>query len=128
MWDTYAQDPVLSWERAEDGPWTVVDRRTGTVYRSGQDSDPARPYDVGYLGRLLRPDGKGSLLAIAGIHTQGSLGVVQLLASDLGALWGQVGDHRFSTLVGVEYDPETSEPRSVELVCPLYRHDEETMA
>jgi hypothetical protein len=125
MWDTYAQDPVLSWKRAEDGPWTVVDRRTGTVHRSGQDSDPARPYDVGYLGRLSRPDGRGSLLAIAGIHTQGSLGVVQLLANDLNALWGQVGDRRFSTLVGVEYDPETSEPQSVELLCPLYRHDEE---
>ncbi|GHE45969.1 sigma factor-like helix-turn-helix DNA-binding protein [Streptomyces griseoaurantiacus] len=125
MWDTYAQDPVLRWERAEDGPWTVVDRQTGTVHRSGQDSDPARPYDVGYLGRLSRPDGRGSLLALAGIHTQGSLGVVQLLANDLNALWGQVGDRRFSTLVGVEYDPETSEPQSVELLCPLYRHDEE---
>lgn len=128
MWDTYAQDPVLRWEQAEDGPWTVADRRTGTVHRSGQDSDPARPYDVGYLGRLPRPDGNGSLLAIAGIHTQGSLGVVQLLASDLNALWGQVGEQRFSTLVGVEYDPETSEPKSVELLCPLYRHDEETSA
>ncbi|GAA3809321.1 sigma factor-like helix-turn-helix DNA-binding protein [Streptomyces phyllanthi] len=125
MWDTYAQDPVLRWERADDGPWTVADRRTGMVHRSGQDSDPVRPYDVGYLGRLPRPDGKGSLLAIAGIHTQGSLGVVQLLASDLNALWGQVGEHRFSTLVGVEYDLETNEPRSVELICPLYRHDEE---
>ncbi|MFC8852631.1 sigma-70 family RNA polymerase sigma factor [Streptomyces sp. NPDC057144] len=128
MWDTYAQDPVLHWERAEDGPWTVVDRRTGTVHRSGQDGDPARPYDVGYLGRLSRPDGKGSLLALAGIHTQGSLGVVQLLANDLNTLWGQVGDHGFSTLVGVEYDPETSEPQSVELLCPLYRHDEDTTA
>ncbi|WP_060887262.1 sigma factor-like helix-turn-helix DNA-binding protein [Streptomyces caniscabiei] len=125
MWDTYAQDPVLLWERAEDGPWTVVDRRTGAVYRSGQDDDSARPYDVGYLGRLPRPDGNGSLLAIAGIHTQGSLGVVQLLANDLNALWGQVGDHLFSTLVGVEYDPDTSEPQSVELLCPLYRHEEE---
>ncbi|MFJ2947958.1 sigma-70 family RNA polymerase sigma factor [Streptomyces sp. NPDC087226] len=128
MWETYAQDPVLRWERAEDGPWTVVDRRTGAVHRSGQDSDPARPYDVGYLGRLSRPDGFGSLLAIAGIHTQGSLGVVQLLANDLNTLWGQVGDRRFSTLVGVEYDPETSEPQSVELLCPLYRHDEGTSA
>ncbi|AKN70667.1 RNA polymerase subunit sigma-24 [Streptomyces sp. PBH53] len=128
MWDTYAQDPVLQWQRAEDGPWTVVDRRTGTVHRSGQDSDPVRPYDVGYLGRLSRPDGNGSLLAIAGIHTQGSLGVVQLLANDLNTLWGQIGDHQFSTLVGVEYDPETSEPQSVELLCPLYRHDEEAAA
>ncbi|KOV60246.1 RNA polymerase subunit sigma-24 [Streptomyces sp. NRRL WC-3618] len=126
MWDTYALDPVLRWEQAEDGPWTLVDSRTGTVYRSGQDSDPKRPYDVGYLGKLPRPDGSGSVLAIAGIHTQGSLGVVQLLASDLATLWGQVGEHRFSTLVGVEYDPETSEPRSYELLTPLYRHDEES--
>ncbi|WP_406007740.1 sigma-70 family RNA polymerase sigma factor [Streptomyces sp. NBC_00637] len=128
MWDTYAQDPVLRWERTEAGPWTVVDRRIGTAYRSGQDSDPARSYDVGYVGRLPRPDGNGSLLAIAGIHTQGSLGVVQLLASDLNALWGQVGDHRFSALVGVDYDPETSEPQSVELLTPLYRHDEDPSA
>ncbi|MFK4117900.1 sigma-70 family RNA polymerase sigma factor [Streptomyces longwoodensis] len=128
MWDTYAQDPVLNWEQAENGPWTIVDRRTGEVYRSGQDSDPARSYDVGYVGKLPRPDGKGSLLAIAGIHTQGSLGVVQLLGSDLNTLWGQVGEHRFSTLVGVEYDPETSEPQSVELLTPLYRHDEESAA
>ncbi|MFC9140954.1 sigma-70 family RNA polymerase sigma factor [Streptomyces bacillaris] len=126
MWDTYAQDPVLAWERAEDGPWTVVDRKTGLVHRSGQDSAPARPYDVGYLGRLPRPDGQGTLLAIAGIHTQGSLGVVQLLTNDLNTLWGQVGDQRFSTLVGVEYDPDTSEPLSAELLCPLYRHDEVT--
>ncbi|MBK3542784.1 MULTISPECIES: sigma-70 family RNA polymerase sigma factor [Streptomyces] len=126
MWDTYAQDPVLAWERAEDGPWTVVDRKTGLVHRSGQDSAPSRPYDVGYLGRLPRPDGQGTLLAIAGIHTQGSLGVVQLLTNDLNTLWGQVGDQRFSTLVGVEYDPDTSEPLSAELLCPLYRHDEET--
>jgi transcriptional regulator with XRE-family HTH domain len=128
MWDTYAQDPVLNWEQADDGPWTIVDRRTGEVYQSGQDSNPACPYDVGYVGKLPRPDGKGSLLAIAGIHTQGSLGVVQLLASDLNTLWGQVGEHRFSTLVGVEYDPETSEPQSVELLTPLYRHDEESAA
>ncbi|MFJ8947991.1 sigma factor-like helix-turn-helix DNA-binding protein [Streptomyces sp. NPDC102395] len=128
MWDTYAQDPVLRWERADAGPWTVVDRRTGTAYRSGQDSDPARSYDVGYVGRLPRPDGNGSLLAIAGIHTQGSLGVVQLLASDLNVLWGQVGDHRFSALVGVDYDSETSEPQSVELLTPLYRHDEDPSA
>ncbi|GGW14764.1 MULTISPECIES: sigma-70 family RNA polymerase sigma factor [Streptomyces] len=126
MWDTYAQDPVLAWERAEDGPWIVVDRKTGLVHRSGQDSAPTRSYDVGYLGRLPRPDGQGTLLAIAGIHTQGSLGVVQLLTNDLNTLWGQVGDQRFSTLVGVEYDPDTSEPLSAELLCPLYRHDEET--
>ncbi|MDO0926628.1 sigma-70 family RNA polymerase sigma factor [Streptomyces sp. TG1A-8] len=128
MSDLYAQDPVLGWEHPEGAPWALVDRRTGTAYHAGADIEPYRPHDVGYLGRLARPDGKGSVLAIAGIHTAGSLGVVHLLASDLGALWGQVGERRFSTLVSVEYDPETDEPQSVELLCPLYLHDEEAPA
>ncbi|MFD3821591.1 sigma-70 family RNA polymerase sigma factor [Streptomyces sp. NPDC058625] len=128
MKDLYAQDPVLGWEHPKGEPWALVDRRTGTAYRAGADLEPYRPHDVGYLGRLPRPDGNGSVLAIAGIHTAGSLGVVQLLASDLNALWGQVGERHFSTLVSVEYDPETDEPHSVELLCPLYLHDEETAA
>ncbi|MGW0945966.1 sigma factor-like helix-turn-helix DNA-binding protein, partial [Streptomyces sp. NPDC002623] len=128
MSDLYAQDPVLGWEHPEGEPWALADRRTGTSYRAGADTEPYRPHDVGYLGRLPRPDGNGSVLAIAGIHTAGSLGVVQLLASDLSALWGQVGERHFSTLVGVEYDPDTDEPQSVELLTPLYLHDEETTA
>jgi hypothetical protein len=86
--------------------------------------DPPRPYDIGYLGRLPRPDGKGSVLAIAGIHHEGSLGVVHLLSADIGSLWGQVADERFSVVVGTEYDPTTHEPVKTELLTPLYRHDD----
>ncbi|MGX1367429.1 hypothetical protein RKD19_002788 [Streptomyces canus] len=128
MSDLYAQDPVLGWEHPDGEPWALADRRTGTSYRAGADSEPYRSHDVGYLGRLPRPDGNGSVLAIAGIHTAGSLGVVQLLSSDLNTLWGQVGERHFSTLVSVEYDPATEEPQSVELLTPLYLHDEETTA
>ncbi|GLP72060.1 hypothetical protein TUSST3_86780 [Streptomyces sp. TUS-ST3] len=128
MSDLYAQDPVLGWEHSDGEPWALADRRTGTSYRAGADSEPYRSHDVGYLGRLPRPDGNGSVLAIAGIHTAGSLGVVQLLSSDLNTLWGQVGERHFSTLVTVEYDPATEEPQSVELLTPLYLHDEETTA
>ncbi|MFE0314681.1 sigma factor-like helix-turn-helix DNA-binding protein [Streptomyces albogriseolus] len=128
MRDLYAQDPVLAWEHPKGEPWALVDRRTGTAYHAGADLEPSRPHDVGYLGRLPRPDGNGSVLAIAGIHTAGSLGVVHLLTSDLSTLWGQVGERHFSTLVSVEYDPETEEPQSAELLCPLYLHDEEATA
>jgi hypothetical protein len=119
----YGQDPVLRWEKADDGAWTLRDTRTDVVHRSGQDDDPSRPHDIGYLGRLQRPDGRGLIIAIAGIHTPGSLGVVHLLASDLAALWGRVGKHGFSTLVSVDYDPDSHEPTNVSLVTPLYRHD-----
>ncbi|CAM5390751.1 Cell division protein FtsL OS=Streptomyces albaduncus OX=68172 GN=FHS32_003820 PE=4 SV=1 [Streptomyces griseoloalbus] len=128
MRDLYAQDPVLAWEHPEGEPWALVDRRTGTAYHAGADLEPSRPHDVAYPGRLPRPDGTSSVLAIAGIHTAGSLGVVHLLTSDLSTLWGQVGERHFSTLVSVEYDPETEEPLSAELLCPLYLHDEEATA
>ncbi|MBB6346192.1 hypothetical protein FHU36_002701 [Nonomuraea muscovyensis] len=119
----YESDPVLEW--VKDDVWTLRDRRTGAVYRSGSDSEPARPVDYAYLGRLGRPDGNGNLLVFTGIHPQGTLGVVHLLQTEIATLWGQVGDKRFSTVVGVEYDPATGEPVKAELASPLYRHEED---
>ncbi len=120
----YEQDPVLRWEQAEDGPWTLRDTRTGEVFRSGIDSDPQRPYDVAYFGRLPRPDGNGLVMAFTGVHPQGTLGVVHLITTEIGTLWGRVGTGRFSTIVGVTYDPNTHDPTHVELLTPLYSHEE----
>ncbi|MEU1394152.1 sigma-70 family RNA polymerase sigma factor [Nonomuraea sp. NPDC005730] len=119
----YESDPVLKW--VKDDVWTLHDTRTDMIYRSGSDSEPARPVDYAYLGRLARPDNNGNLLIFTGIHPQGSLGVVQLLQTEIATLWGQVGDKRFSTVVSVEYDPSTGEPIKAELASPLYRHEEE---
>lgn len=116
-----AQDPVLQFERAADGVWTLADRNTGTVYRSGQDQEPPRTSDVAYLGRLPRPDGQGSLLVFTGIHPPGSLGVVHLLGTQLTDLYAQVNTGTFSTLVGTDYEPGTNEPRKVELLTPIYQ-------
>ena len=117
-----AQDPFVGFERAEDGPWTLVDHTTGKRYRSGQDSQPQRPTDVAYLARLPRPDGRGSVLVFTGIHPQGSLGVTHLLMTELANLYAQVRTANFSVIVGTDYDPDTSEPRNVELLTPLYLH------
>ncbi len=119
--EVLAQDPNVGFERAGDGPWTLVERRTGTVHRSGQDETPARPRDVAYLGRLPRPDGHGSMLVLSGIHPPGSLGAVELLCTRIGQLYADVKTQPFSTLVGTEYDAGTHEPRHVELLTPLYR-------
>ncbi|MER7587150.1 hypothetical protein ABTW72_06395 [Micromonospora sp. NPDC127501] len=120
-----AQDPVLQFERASDGPWTLVDRRTGVVYRSGQDQDPPTTSDVAYLGRLPRPDGQGSLIVFTGIHPPDSLGAVHLICTQISELYGQVGTGNFSVLVGTQYEPGTNEPRQVELLTPLYQLLEE---
>ncbi|WP_239126418.1 sigma factor-like helix-turn-helix DNA-binding protein [Asanoa siamensis] len=119
-----AQDPTLQFERAADGPWTLVDRATGTVYRSGQDQTPPTNSDVAYLGRLPRPDGQGSVMIFTGIHPPGSLGVVELICSRLAELYAAVKTDNFSVLVETEYDPDTNEPRRVELRTPFTRFEE----
>ena len=116
---------MLRFERASDGPWTLVDRKTGTVFRSGQDETPSRNWDVAYLGRLPRPDGHGSLLVFTGSHPQGPLGVVHMLCTRIVELYREVKTAHFSVLVGTEYDPDTHEPREVELLTPLYRLGED---
>ncbi|MFD9944536.1 sigma factor-like helix-turn-helix DNA-binding protein [Nonomuraea sp. NPDC059023] len=118
----YESDPVFEW--VKDDVWTLRDSRTGKTYRSGSDSDPAQPVDYAYLGRLPRPDGKGSLLVLTGIHPQGTLGVVQLLQTEIATLWGQVADKSFSTVIRAEYDPDTGEAVKAELASPLYLHEE----
>ena len=119
-----ATDPALRFQKAPDGPWTLQDVRSGQSYRSGPDCEPPLPRDVAYLGRLTRPDGKGTVIVFTGIHPQGSLGVAEYLASELPDLYRQVGVRPFSTLLGVEYDAATSAPRDVTRLTPLYEAQE----
>ena len=120
----YAADPYIAWEKSAAGPWTLYDKRTGIVYRSGQDENPPRQREVAYFGRLPRLDSDGTLLAFTGIHPQGSLGVAHLLTNELSELYQQVKTDCFSTIVGSDYDPDTGAVRSVELLTPLYRHQD----
>lgn len=120
-----AQDPHFRFEKAADGPWTLRDTTTNEVHRAGSDSEPKTANDVAYLGRLPRPDGNGLILVLTGIHPQGSLGVIHLITHDLENLYDRVGTGRFSCLVNVDYDAESSEPVNVRVVTPFYRHNEE---
>jgi hypothetical protein len=119
-----AQDPFIQFERADDGAWTLHDRSTGKHYRSGSDSSPPRYWDAAYLGRLPRPDGRGLVMIFTGIHPPGTLGVVHLITTEINSLYEQVDAGQFSTLVGVDYSPDANEPVNVQLLTPLYRHQE----
>ncbi|MEV5413580.1 hypothetical protein AB0K60_32720 [Thermopolyspora sp. NPDC052614] len=123
MHDAYQTDPVIGWDRDDKG-WLLRERRTGIVYRSGSQLQPEQPTDSAYLGRLMRPDGKGTFLAIAGICPNGSLGVVQLLANSIAALWGKWAISRSRQWLRSNMTPQTGEPVKVELASPLYRHEE----
>lgn len=115
-----AQDKRFHFAKAEDGPWTLVDRSSGEVFRSGQDAVPSDTFDFAYLGRLPRPDKRGSILIFTGIHPQGSLGVVRHLSSNLPEIYAQTGDRNFSVLLRIDYDAGSSEPANVELLMPFH--------
>lgn len=124
MGRAYAADPVIRWEQIESGAWALRDTRSGDLHVSPMDDGSGRNQDVAYLGRLPRPDGKGSFLVFTGVHPPGTLGVVALLSSDIGTLWGQVGAERFSVVIGTDYNPDTHEPGKTGPLTPLYQHDQ----
>jgi len=116
-----ATDPILRFTREDGGPWMVHDRSTGLTHASGIDHEPPQPFDIAYLGRLRRPDGQGTIMILTGIHPQGSLGVIEMIRSGISDLHAQLGDRCFSVLLRCEYDPESSEPITIEKLTPFYQ-------
>ncbi|AJF70518.1 hypothetical protein SVTN_40370 (plasmid) [Streptomyces vietnamensis] len=111
-------DPHLRFSQDNDG-WHLVDRSTGTVYRSPMDH--GENGDIAYFGRLPRPDGQGTFLYIAGIHARGSGGVIHWLNGELANVHRELKAKRFSTLISSRFDPETLEVVASERITPFYR-------
>ncbi|MFG3700819.1 hypothetical protein ACGF5C_23310 [Micromonospora sp. NPDC047620] len=112
-------DPHLRFASDERG-WYLMDGET--EYRSPRDDGHSADY--GYIGRLPRPDGKGSFLYLAGTHAQGTLGAAQFVADNLAQLYKELKNRRFSTIIRCEYD--SNDPRKIlacERVTPIYRHE-----
>jgi len=102
--------------------WALVDKNTGTQYRSPIDSGDAGDY--AYLGRLPRPDGAGTFLYLAGIHAPGILGAAQYVADNLAELHRELKTRRFSVLISCQFDPaDRKKIVSTDRLTPLYRHD-----
>ncbi|WP_125775346.1 helix-turn-helix domain-containing protein [Antribacter gilvus] len=114
-------DTHLSFTNDENG-WYIVDRTTGTEYRSPRDRGEAADY--AYIGRLPRPDGKGTFLYIAGIHAQGTLSAAEYVADNLKELHKELKTRRFSTVLRCRFEPEGDRKiTNCERVTPLYRHE-----
>ncbi|EEP74273.1 hypothetical protein MCAG_04600 [Micromonospora sp. ATCC 39149] len=112
-------DPHLRFASDERG-WYLIDGET--EYRSPRDDGQSADY--GYVGRLPRPDGRGSFLYLAGTHAQGTLGAAHFVANNLAQLHKELKSRRFSMVVRCEYDP--TNPRKIlscERVTPIYRHE-----
>lgn len=114
-------DPHLRYQHDDTG-WYLTDSTGGQEYRSPRDR--GEPADYGYIGRLPRPDGKGTFLYLAGTHAQGTLGAAQHVVDNLVELHHDLKTRRFSTVIICRYET-TGGPKivSTERVTPLYRHE-----
>ena len=113
-----ASDPHLEFGESAQG-WYLADRQEGVTYRSPSDSGECRDY--GYLGRLPRPDRKGTFLYVAGIHAMGTLGAAHHLVNNIDDLYAEVKARRFSCVVSCDYDPDTHAITSTSLLTPIYQ-------
>ncbi len=113
-------DPHLGFANDDRG-WYLIDKTTQTEYRS--PSDDTASADHAYIGRLPRPDGKGTFLYLAGIHGQGTAGAAHYLETNLHELYREVRTRRWSALITCELDPKTRAVRTSKLLTPIYRHE-----
>lgn len=115
-------DPHIRYVADKKDDWYLIDQTTGIEYRSPRSL--GEPRDYGYIGRLPRPDGKGTFLYLAGTHAPGTLGATSYVVDNLPDLYRELKTRRFSTVVECRFDPDNSlMMASVERVTPLYRHD-----
>lgn len=104
-------DGNLGWGSGAQG-WYLTEQ--DKVHRS--PSDRGEPADYAYVGRLPRPDGKGTFLYLAGIHAMGTLGAAHWLTGNLETLYPTVKGKRWSVLIECRYDPDT---RIIETTTPM---------
>jgi hypothetical protein len=115
-------DPYLRFEH-DHGGWYLADRSAGKQYRSLRDRGVSADY--GYIGRLPQPDGRGTFLYLAGIHSQGTLGAAKYVADNLLTMYRLMKTRRFSAVVTCSYNPDAKTQPSVVSVREdaCYRHD-----
>lgn len=115
-------DPHIRYVSDDGNDWYLADQSSGTEYRSPRNQ--GEPKDYGYIGRLPRPDGKGTFLYLAGTHAPGTLGAATYVVDNLAALHKELKTRRFSTVVEYQFEPDNPlKMTGVERVTPLYRHD-----
>jgi hypothetical protein len=119
-------DPVIKWQCDSREHWYVTDTRTGVEYHSGYDGG----WDGGpdgerecfaHIGRVRRPDGRGTFLYLGGAHSPGTAGAVAYFTREMPALWDQVHKSAWSAVVRTVTSGGGAIV-SAELATPVYVH------
>ena len=99
-------DPHYGFAKAEN--WYLYERaRGGRSFPSPIDGDPATSDDVAYLGRLPRPDRRGTFLYLAGVHAPGCAVAAHYLTGHLAELYETApGRSPWSLLVQGSFDTD----------------------
>jgi len=112
-------DPHLGYSMDGSG-WYLVDKTAGTEYRSPMDRGESSDY--AYVGRLPRPDGKGTFLYLAGTHAPGTLAAAHFVADNIVELHRDLKNRRFSLVIVCDYDPKDRKKiLSTRPLTPIYR-------
>lgn len=112
-------DPHLGYA-VDDFGWYLVDKTSGTEFRSPMDR--GEHTDYAYIGRLPRPDGKGTFLYLAGTHAPGTLAAAQFVVDNIIELHRDLKNRRFSMVVSCDFDAKDRKKIiNVKAVTPIYR-------
>lgn len=99
----------------------LVDRTNGLALRSPLDS--GLHSDFAYVGRLPRPDGRGTFLYLAGIHSVGTSGAAHFVENNLVELHKEFSTRRFSVLVECRFDPKDRTILETNALTDVRRHE-----
>jgi hypothetical protein len=113
-------DPYLDFSSNDAGVWRIVDRSSQEEFFSGSNLDPRLDVDVGYLGRVARPDGR-PMIVIAGVSALGSLGVVHWLTDteNFTDLHRSTQNRLFSVVISCEASTSPLKVVSTQAVTPI---------
>lgn len=122
-----SSDPAIRWERDKRGHFYVTDTKAGTEYHSdfddgwhgGPDGERAC---YAHVGRIRRPDGRGTFLYLGGVHSPGTAGAVAYFIREMPAIWEQVRRSPLWSAVVRTVAADDGTPVSSELVTPVYTH------
>jgi hypothetical protein len=119
-------DPVIKWQQDGRGRWYVTDTRTGTEYHSGYDDGWQGGPDgerecFAHVGRVRRPDGRGTFLYLGGAHSPGTAGAVAYFTREMPSLWDQAHKSAWSAVVRT-VTSDAGAIVSAELATPVYVH------